>query len=152
MKQLLLAIIILGGLTLTVPALRERAAPPAERFSDWAGEKLEGPLSPLLTPYRNTTTRARMSNFISALVRERNQGYPPPQPSEFLHFLVRKELSDAGLDAWGTPYTMKQAPDSVHVMSAGADRTFDTEDDIIVSLRYHAPEPTRGRRPRPRGR
>jgi hypothetical protein len=144
MKRLLLAFLLLGMLTLTVPALRQRAQPRIDQSREWLGKRLEGPLSPVLTPYRRLKTQSQMGKAVSALVSRRNMGYPPPKPIEFQEFIQARELSPDGMDAWGAPYLLRQRRDSLDIISAGPDIQYHTDDDLVVSIRYE--EPVRERR------
>lgn len=136
MKQVFLVILVLILVVLLVPPIRERAQPRIDQFRTWAGERLEGPMSPVLTPYRKIKAQSEMGRVITQLVAYRNRGLPPPKASEFQHFLLNRDLTETGADPWGSPYVLSQSPDSVGVVSAGADLRYDTDDDIILKVRY----------------
>lgn len=146
MKRLFLAILMLGLVTLLVPSLRHRAQPHIDRSREILGEKLEGPLSPVLTPYRRLKTQSQMGKIINELTRRRNMGYEAPGPSELVDFLIARELSPDGRDAWGAPLLLQQRQDSLDIISAGPDIEYHTDDDIVLSLRYRARSPRSGRR------
>lgn len=147
MKRLFLVLVVLGAVTIAVPSLRERAQPRFERTRQWLGQTLERPLSPVLTPYRRLKTQTRIGKAGNTLVSRRNMGQDPPDPNEFQQFLIDQDLSEDGLDAWGTPLILRQRPDSVDIISAGPDFQYDTEDDLIVSIRYRDPGVRRRVRP-----
>ena len=137
MKRIFLAFLMLGLVTLLVPSLRERAQPRIDVFREWLGQKLEGPLGPVLTPYRILKTESRMGEAGRVLIRDRNRGTAAPAPDAFAAYLTQHEI--APMDGWGAPILLRQEPDSVALRSAGPDLEYDTEDDIVVKLRYEAP-------------
>jgi hypothetical protein len=137
MKRLFLAILLLGLTTLMVPSLRERMQPRIDESREWLGERLEGPLSPVLTPYRTLKTQSRMGEAVRILIRDRNRGMLPPPPSEFPIYLENHEIE--GLDGWGAPLILSQEADSVAILSAGPDLEYQTEDDIVTKVRYADP-------------
>jgi hypothetical protein len=137
MKRLFLAILLLGLTTLMVPSLRERMQPRIDESREWLGHRLEGPLSPVLTPYRTLKTQSRMGEAVRILIRDRNRGMLPPPPSEFPTYLEYHEID--GLDGWGAPLILSQEADSVAILSAGPDLEYRTEDDIVTKVRYADP-------------
>ena len=148
MKRLLLAALMLGLVTLLVPGLRERAQPRIDQSREVLGDKLEGPMSPVLTPYRRLKTQSQMGKVINELTRRRNMGYQAPRPGELADFIVARDLGPDGKDAWGAPLLLQQRQDSIDIISAGPDIEYHTDDDIILSIRYRAPSPKSGRRSR----
>lgn len=134
MKRLILGTLLLGLIVLTVPSLRERAQPRIDATREWLGQKLEGPLSPILTPYRTIKTQSKMGEAVRLLVRDRNRGRPAPAGSDFGPYLTRHEIEP--LDGWGAPILLTQEPDSVAIVSAGPDLEYDTADDIVTKIRY----------------
>lgn len=148
MRRLFLAVVLLVLAVLLIPPVRHRAQPRIDQFRTWAGERLEGPLSPVLTPYRNIRARSEIGRVVTDLVAIRNRGLPPPRASEFRDFMLNRGLSETGNDPWGSPYVLVQEPDSLGIRSAGADLSYETDDDIIVKVRF----PTRPRRPLRRSR
>lgn len=139
MKQIFLAFLLVGLITLLVPDLRERAQPRIDSSREWLGQKLEGPLSPILTPYRILKTESRMGQAVNRLVRNRNRGTDAPRPDEFSTFLEDAEIES--VDAWGAPFLLIQDPDSLTILSAGPDLEYETEDDLVERMRYRAPDP-----------
>lgn len=137
MRQLLLAFVLVWVATLLFPGLEERAEPRIEESRIWLGEQLEGPLTPVLTPYRKLKTQERLREASRLLVRDRNRGRNPPVASDFAPYLRRHEVEP--LDGWGAPIVMHQERDSVAVISAGPDMTYDTEDDMVTKVRYQDP-------------
>ncbi len=138
MKRLILAFLLVALATVTIPGLRQRVQPEIDATRVWLGERLEGPLSPILTPYRAVRTETRMAEAASVLVRNRNLGSPAPNPADFRQLLENQDVDP--LDAWGAPLVMHQEPDSVAIISAGPDMTYDTEDDLTTRIRYKAPK------------
>ncbi len=139
MRRLFLGILILLLATLLVPSLREKTAPHYDRFGNWAAEKLEGPLSPALNPWRRLRSQSAMGEAVRELIQDRNQGFIRPNPDDFRSYLQRKIDGEDGLDAWGTPYILVPTQDSVSIVSAGPDREYDTEDDVVATIRYGTP-------------
>lgn len=136
-KRLALAFLLLTAVTLTIPALRHRAQPRIDSSREWLGQKLEGPLSPILTPYRTLKTDSRMGDAARFLVRDRNRGMPAPLPAAFAEYLAGHDIEST--DGWGAPIILEQEPDSVAMRSAGPDLEYGTEDDIVAKVRYRAP-------------
>ena len=145
MKRVILAFLLVGLITLLVPSLRVRVQPRIDAGRVWLGNKLEGPLSPVLTPWRTMRTETELSEITAELAVARNRGQDPPPPHQFRDYIIQREIADDANDPWGVPYILHQRPDSVDVMSAGPDLTYDTGDDIIATIRYRAPR-RRGRR------
>lgn len=144
MKRLLLAFLMLGLALLLVPGLRERMQPRIDESREWLGQKLEGPLSPVLTPYRTLKTQSRMGEAVRFLVRDRNRGRRPPAASDFVPYLEAHEIE--AIDGWGAPLVLTQEPDSVAIVSPGPDLEYHTDDDIITKIRYSDPHRSRFRR------
>ena len=150
MSRLFLAILLVVLLSISVPQLRERAMPKYRAFGDWAWVHLEGPLTPALTPLRRTKTQTEMSQVINRAVNWRNRGFPPPETADLPEFMRAAGLDSTATDEWGLRYQVEIRPDSIYLRSGAQDRTLNTEDDMVVALRY--PSPYRlnrpGRRPR----
>lgn len=138
MKRIFLAILLLVLAVLLIPALRERAQPGIDASRTWMGEKLEGPMSPILTPYRTLRTQTRMGEAGRLLVRDRNRGRRPPTPEEFPDYLTRNNVEL--LDYWGAPLIIEQEPDSLAIISPGPDLEYRTDDDVVTKIRYAAPQ------------
>ena len=81
-RQLLTAFVLVWLAQLVFPGLKERAEPRIEESREWLGQKLEGPLAPVLDPYRILKTQERMGEAVRVLVRDRNRGRTPPSPRE----------------------------------------------------------------------
>lgn len=137
-KRILLGILILFLLIMTVPPLRVRADPYLERIGETMSQLVEGPLSPLVNPYRRLKTQSEIGEAVRELIQDRNSGFVRPTPDEFRAF-IQRSVEDDGLDAWGTPYIMEPDQDSVAIISAGPDLEYYTEDDISEKIRYGAP-------------
>ncbi|MFP4623433.1 MAG: hypothetical protein ACOC3J_02355 [Gemmatimonadota bacterium] len=137
MKRIILGFLLLGLAVLLVPGLRERAQPHIDPGRQWLGQKLEGPLAPVLTPYRTLKTETRMAEAASLLIRNRNRGQDAPAPAAFRDYLMRHEVDP--FDGWGAPLLIEQEPDSLAIISAGPDLEYRTEDDIVTRIRYRAP-------------
>lgn len=137
MKRLFLAVLLMILAVLLIPSLRERAQPRIDASRIWLGERLEGPMGPALTPYRTLRTQTRMGEVVRLLIQDRNKGRTPPVPEEFNSYMIRRNLERT--DFWGVPLIMVQEPDSLAVISAGADMQYHSDDDIINKIRYAAP-------------
>lgn len=141
-KRIFLAILVAVLAVLLIPELRLRFQPEIEASRAWLGEKLEGPMSPVLTPYRTIQTQSTMSDATRELVRDRNRGKDRPRPIGFNQYMLNRGIKT--VDEWGTPLMLDPTRDSVTVRSAGPDLQFWTEDDVAEQIRY--PEPPRRRR------
>lgn len=146
MKQLLLALLLVFFLSMAVPPLRARAMPKYRAAGSWVWGVLDGPLTPVITPWRRLQTKSEMSRIANLLITWRNRGYPPPTTEELPRFMFRGSLDSTATDHWGTPYAIGSKPDTVYVRSAGPDRELGTEDDLLAPVRY--PTPSRRRGPR----
>lgn len=146
MKRLLLAFFLLALATMLIPSLRERADPHIDRFGTFLGEKLEGPLSPIINPYRRLKSESAMGQVVRELIRDRNRGIPRPTSDGFREYMQRQVEGEDGLDAWGSPYILVPSQDSVAIVSAGPDLEYETEDDVTVEIRYGASSTSRRRR------
>lgn len=136
-KNILFVLLLITLIVLLVPGMRERAQPRIDDSREWLGQQLEGPLSPILTPYRTLKTESRMGEAVRILIRDRNRGRRPPTPAGFEEFLVQRDIEP--VDAWGAPMLLDQEPDSLAIISAGADLEYRTDDDIVAKIRYAAP-------------
>lgn len=137
MKRLILAVLMVTLAMLLIPSLRQRAQPRIDASQEWLGEKLEGPLGPALKPYRTLRTQTRMGEVTRVLIRDRNRGIPAPLPGDFMSYMQGKRLETH--DFWGQPLIMEQEPDSLAVISAGADLEYHSDDDVVEKIRYDAP-------------
>lgn len=137
MSRIFLAFLLLTLAVLLIPSLRQRAQPQIDESRLWLGEKLEGPMSPVLTPYRTLTTESRIAQAAASLIRDRNVGSRAPLPDEFEAYLRRREMK--ATDGWGMPLMLRQESDSVAVISPGPDLLYETEDDILSKIRFRAP-------------
>jgi hypothetical protein len=141
MKRIFLAFLLVGLAVLLIPDLRQRAQPRIDESRVWLGTKLEGPMEPILTPYRTLRTETRLGQAVTLLIRDRNRGHTIPRPDEFGTYLKNNGVEP--LDAWGVPLVLAQEPDSLVVISPGPDLDYNTGDDIVAKVRYRA----RNRRP-----
>lgn len=141
MKRLLLAGLILFLLSLTLPGLRSRAVPKYRGALAWTWQYLEGPMTPVLTPWRIVETQSEMGKILTELVAQRNRGRPPPTTDDLPGFMLRARLDSTATDMWGKRYDIFFQADSLYLRSAGPDTIFGSEDDLVSPVRY----------PRPRG-
>lgn len=138
-KKIFLGILILGLAIVTIPPVRDRVQPHLDRMSSFMGQKLEGPLSPILNPYRRLRSQSEMGEIVPYLIRDRNAGNYRPSPDEFRSYFQRNVEGEDGLDYWGTPYILVPDPDSLAIVSAGPDLEYQTPDDEVIKIRYAAP-------------
>lgn len=135
-----MAFLLLTLAVLLIPSLRQRAQPRIDESRLWLGENLEGPMSPVLTPYRKFNTQSRIARAAASLIRDRNRGYVIPRPDAFEAYLDGRGMKTT--DAWGMPLILRQEPDSLAVVSPGPDLLYETEDDLLSKFRYKAPKRT----------
>lgn len=139
MKRLFLAMLLLVLLSLSVPALKERAIPKYEAGASWLWGVVEPRIRPALTPFRKMRTQSEMAQIVGELIRRRNVGIPPPDPNNLAGFTRHAGIDTTATDIWGTPYEFRIRPDSVFLRSAGPDGDFDTDDDMLEAVRYASP-------------
>jgi hypothetical protein len=142
-KRLLLAVLILWGATHAFPSLGQRAEPRVSAVKGWVGEQMHGPMTPIRNRYHKAQVRSHLDKAARALVTQRNMGGRPPEQEDLRLFMSRNDIVEDGLDPWGMPYLIVQEPDSVAVISAGPDRTYHTEDDMVARVRFAERRPTR---------
>jgi hypothetical protein len=147
MKRIFLAVLLVVVAVFLIPGLRSRAQPGIDRFQEVAGERLEGPISPVLNPYRRLRTRTEISRIMTELIKARNLGYRRPEPADLGPFILQRLDAEHERDYWGSPYIAVPRQDSLAVVSPGPDREYFTDDDIELEIRYGAPpRANRGRR------
>ncbi len=138
MKRLLLAVALLILLSISIPALRDRAMPKYRAAGSWVWGVVDGPLTPVLTPYRRLETQSEMGEIMRALISRRNRGFPPPNEAELPAFMASEKLDSTATDVWGTRYNVLIQPDSLYLRSAGPDGELQTTDDIVDAIRYRS--------------
>ena len=109
------------------------------------GWGVEGPLSPAVNPYRKLKAEGAIGKVTREMIRDRNSGFVRPEADEE-RIRENHEEGEDGIDPWGIPYAMWPTRDSVAVVSAGPDREFGTDDDVLQTIRYGEPSPARRRR------
>lgn len=138
MKRLLLAVVLLILLSISIPALRDRAMPKYRAAGSWVWGVVDGPLTPVLTPYRRLETQSEMGEIMRALISHRNRGFPAPNEAELPAFMAGARLDSTATDVWGTRYNVLIQPDSFYLRSAGPDGELQTNDDIVDAIRYRS--------------
>lgn len=136
MKRLLVAVALLWVVLTVFPGSRARVEPRLAEMRAWTWSQMEGPLSPILNKYRRVRAESELSEVSRLLVIQRNQGGRAPKQEDLPALLTRQEIAVDGLDPWGTPYHVIQQLDSVVVRSAGADLRHDSDDDLVVKVRF----------------
>lgn len=139
MKRLFLASLMVLFLSVAIPELRARSVPKYRAAGVWVWGHLQGPLKPVLDPWREMQTRSEMARVVRELILWRNRGFPPPRSEELPYFMERTNLDPSGTDDWGSRYHLRIRPDSVFLHSPGPDRILDSDDDLVVGLRYASP-------------
>jgi hypothetical protein len=134
-KGIFVVLLLFIGVLLT-PALRRPIEPQLESARLFLGDKFDGPLSPVVNPFRRLKARSEIGKAITELLQDRNTGYPPPEPLEFTTYMIRKVRDTDGVDPWGSAYIIVLKQDSVAVVSPGPDRAINTDDDVSKQIRY----------------
>ncbi|HET9983191.1 MAG TPA: hypothetical protein VFQ38_06380 [Longimicrobiales bacterium] len=130
MKKLLLLAIVLAALA-AAPPVRARLGAPIAAVVTRVAPLFGDVASPLL----RFLARREEAVIRDGLVREREAGRPLPPPARFEAWLRRNVVAArGGRDPWGTPYRLARSPDGLAVESAGADRRFDTPDDVRTTV------------------
>ena len=132
-KLLLLLLLIL--LFLSVPQLREFAAP----VIDPVGEKIAQLAEPLVvkvrSPFLEWKARDEARAIVTLLRDQEAIGQRLPRTREFRNWLrIRFRVNPEGLDPWGLPYYIKYTNEGAVVGSGGRDLEPGTEDDITEIL------------------
>ena len=126
-KKIFLALVVLGGAMITVPALRAWARPHLEpAFGDmmsWWGSHLR----PLVDPALRWSATNELRAVLRSLRETSQMGQPLPDPSEFQAYVTQRHLSGrGGNDPWGTPYRIltDAKTQRTRLHSAGPDGVF----------------------------
>lgn len=91
---------------------------------------------PLLDPYFVMSTGSEMEKIIVDLqAYQRDNMNRIPDRREFPSWLESQYAGGADRDAWGTPYQYVVGREEYSLRSAGPDRMFQTEDDIVEARR-----------------
>jgi len=115
--RFLILLLILLGVGLYLPRTRETILTTAR---------------PLMAPVNRWMTNQELTRISEDLeILEGSEGALPIRRGEFDAWLERRYPQEASrVDAWGTRYRLEVSLSSFRVVSAGADRTFQTEDDL----------------------
>jgi hypothetical protein len=139
-KRLLLAALLLWAATLIVPGLGEAVQARAASAWAWTSDRLERPASPFTDRYRRVQAESDLQKTSRQLVLRRNAGHRAPEPQELAEFMAQHQISEDGIDPWGTAYRLVHQGDTISISSAGPDLTFGTDDDVTLNV----PFPSRG--------
>lgn len=142
MRHLLLGVLLVWAATLVFPDLGDGLRTRAVQVGAWAGERAEGPTSPITNRYRRAQAENDLRKMSRLLTMQRNQGQRAPAPEDLPAFLTRNQIAPDGIDPWGGRYRIAQEADSLAVMSAGPDRQFGTADDLVVRVAFPARSPS----------
>ena len=93
-------------------------------------------LAPVINPGLAWQSRNEMKEILRAL-RVRNQAGRelPARGRSFSVWMEAQYPGGRGMDAWGTPYSLKTWSDSIGVLSNGPDLEVNTEDDLLETTR-----------------
>lgn len=91
-------------------------------------------LRPALNPGFRWATRGEMQQIIRDLQEHERMGRSlPTGRGEFETWMGnRYQLYESTIDSWGTGYRLEVRGQTLRVISAGPDRQFGTEDDLVV--------------------
>jgi hypothetical protein len=133
-KKLILWGLIFLGIGTSVPAVRERLAPRVTPARDYLVREVGPPLQRGLDPAYRWLAVQEMRRIGTELRRREMMLQALPSPREFQSFLAKQIYAQrAGLDPWGTPYSLQITRDSIVIISAGPDKERGTTDDIRES-------------------
>lgn len=87
--------------------------------------------APLLYPLHKWQTTGEMEEISRDIASyERTYYKLPVARASFPKWLERNFVPETAQDTWGTGYELRVWPDSFAILSAGPDRTIETEDDL----------------------
>lgn len=129
MKRLVLLLFLALFLVMTVPPLREAAAPTIDPAAELIAGSIEPAFLRVRDPFYTFGTRKELRDFARGLQARVLERLPLPDPRGFTLYLARQHASD-GFDRWGQPFYLEFVGDSVIVGSPGRDRVRGTEYDI----------------------
>lgn len=92
-------------------------------------------LRPALNPGFRWATGGEMKQIVSDLQEWERVGRPMPTGRGEFEVWMRNryQMRESSMDSWGTRYRLEVRGREVRVISAGPDRTFGTEDDLVQS-------------------
>jgi hypothetical protein len=129
MKTFGLLVLVAFLAVLTVPPLRQWAAPTLGPAADLIAGQMEPAVLRVRDPFYEWGTRKELRRFAKELQERHASRTPLPETENFPSYLARRHHSD-GFDRWGRPYYLLMAGDSVIVGSAGPDGIPFNEDDV----------------------
>lgn len=89
--------------------------------------------SPLATPAYRWMTNQELRTIVEDLERRVGASEFPTRPGEFDAWLdSRYPQESSRMDAWGTRYQLEVTGFNFRVISAGPDREFGTDDDLVA--------------------
>lgn len=135
MRKLLLWILVLIGMSTSVPAVRSRVGPRVLPVREYLVREVWPPLRRGLAPIYRWQANQEMREIARELRRRGMSFHPLPQPRDFSKFLEQQRYIPRGaLDPWGNPYFLTVTRDSIVVGSAGPDDERGTADDMRHSV------------------
>lgn len=93
-------------------------------------------LGPVINPALGWQSRAEMDQITRKLQMINREGQPiPSKGQDFAEWMVRNFPGGKSRDSWDNEYTIEIWPDSVGIVSKGADLEIRTPDDLIKTVR-----------------
>lgn len=129
MKRIFIGLFLLTALVSSQPGLRAEVGVRVEPIVNRSGLSVPQPMR-LLDPLLRWSARNELRTIRRDLEQELRAGGKLPKPKEFQRYLQRSRIASSGLDPWSVPYRLVVTRKGVRVVCAGADREFETEDDL----------------------
>ena len=95
---------------------------------------IQGPLNQV----REIATQFEMRTIRTAVMNEiilDNMDVVERDFSEFVRSIAHSNAKDVAKDHWGTTYELQKTKKGYTIASAGKDMTFDTRDDLVVTVK-----------------
>lgn len=88
---------------------------------------------PALNPWHRWMTHQQLDQIVDDLrTMDASQGRLPTGRGEFEAWLANRYPQESSrVDGWGTPYQLEVVGSMIRVISAGSDREFGTEEDLV---------------------
>lgn len=91
-----------------------------------------------LEKVREIATKFEMRTIQTAVMNEiiaDNMQHVERDFSEFVRSIAHSDAKDVANDHWGTSYELQETDKGYLIVSAGPDQSFDTNDDLYLSVR-----------------
>lgn len=94
-------------------------------------------LGPVINPALGWQSGAEMEKIIRELQILNQEGQPlPSKGKNFAEWMAREFPGARSRDSWGNEYTLEIWPDSIGIISRGADLEIRTADDLKHTVRF----------------